>query len=68
DKLPMLIRAIDVEGFGVLSIRYVYQRSEAVDAIHLLFLHDSFLESRKLLPLLTANHPRIHVVAISLPG
>ncbi|KAG0703816.1 Alpha/Beta hydrolase protein [Suillus ampliporus] len=73
-ELPMFTRDIDVYGFGTLNIHYVYKKSEAVDAIPLLFCHGwpgSFLEVRKILPLLTASspeHPSFHVVALSLPG
>ncbi|KAF9017545.1 alpha beta-hydrolase [Hymenopellis radicata] len=67
-------RDIQVDGFETLNIHYVHQKSKAVDAIPLLFLHgwpSSFLEVRKILPLLTATdagHPSFHVVALSLPG
>ncbi|KAG0703815.1 Alpha/Beta hydrolase protein [Suillus ampliporus] len=73
-ELPMFTRDIDVDGFGPLNIHYVHKKSEAVDAIPLLFCHGwpgSFLEVRKILPLLTASspeHPSFHVVALSLPG
>lgn len=39
NKLPMYTRDIDVEGFGVLNIHYVHQRSEVGSAIPLLFVH-----------------------------
>ncbi|KAF8486934.1 Alpha/Beta hydrolase protein [Russula ochroleuca] len=74
NKLPMFTRDIDVEGFGVLNIHYVHQRSEVEDAIPLLFVHGwpgSFIEVTKILPLLTATgtgNPSFHVVAPSLPG
>ncbi|EGO03311.1 hypothetical protein SERLA73DRAFT_174750 [Serpula lacrymans var. lacrymans S7.3] len=74
DELPMYTRDIDVEGHGSLNIHYVHQKSEVVDAIPLLFVHGwpgSFLEIRKILPLLTKaspDHPSFHVVALSLPG
>ncbi|KAG1742387.1 Alpha/Beta hydrolase protein [Suillus paluster] len=73
-ELPMFTRDIDVDGFGTLNIHYVHKKSEAVDAIPLLFCHGwpgGFLEVRKILPLLTASspeHPSFHVVALSLPG
>lgn len=92
NKLPMFTRDIHVDGFGTLNIHYVHQRSDAANAIPLLFVHGCefsycsidahllsylsigpghFLESRKLLPILTANSvdkPSFHVVALSLPG
>ena len=39
NKLPMFTRDIEVEGFGVLNIHYVHQRSELQSAIPLLFVH-----------------------------
>ena len=39
NKLPMLTRDIEVEGFGVLNIHYVHQRSDVESAIPLLFVH-----------------------------
>ncbi|KAI8971134.1 alpha/beta-hydrolase [Trametes punicea] len=74
NKLPMFTRDIEIEGFGTLNIHYLHQRSEAENAIPLLFVHGwpgHFLEVRKVLPLLTAksgDHPSFHVVALSLPG
>ncbi|RPD56179.1 alpha/beta-hydrolase [Lentinus tigrinus ALCF2SS1-6] len=74
NRLPMYTRDIDVEGFGTLNIHYVHQKSDVANAIPLLFVHGwpgSFIEVRKLLPLLTAggsDHPSFHVVAPSLPG
>ncbi|KAJ8587264.1 alpha/beta-hydrolase [Rhizopogon salebrosus TDB-379] len=73
-ELPMFTRDIEVDEFGALNIHYVHKKSEVVDAIPLLFCHGwpgSFLEVRKILPLLIASspeHPSFHVVAISLPG
>ncbi|KAF9017015.1 alpha/beta-hydrolase [Hymenopellis radicata] len=73
-ELPQFTRDIEVAGFETLNIHYVHQTSKAVDAIPLLFVHGwpgSFLEVRKILPLLTAvspEHPSFHVVAMSLPG
>ncbi|OAX44298.1 alpha/beta-hydrolase [Rhizopogon vinicolor AM-OR11-026] len=73
-ELPMFTRDIEVDGFGVLNIHYVHKKSEVVDAIPLLFCHGwpgSFLEVKKILPLLTDSspeHPSFHAVAISLPG
>ena len=39
DSLPQYTADIDVEGFGVLNIHYVYQRSPVDGAIPLLFIH-----------------------------
>ncbi|KAA1473718.1 alpha/beta-hydrolase [Dentipellis sp. KUC8613] len=73
-ELPMFTRDVAVDGFGVLNVHYVHQRSEVAAAVPLLFVHGwpgSFLEVRKILPLLTRaskEHPSFHVVAFSLPG
>ncbi|KAF9005504.1 Alpha/Beta hydrolase protein [Cyathus striatus] len=59
---------------GKLNIHYIHKKSDAPDAIPLLFVHGwpgSFIEVRKILPLLTEasdKHPSFHVVALSLPG
>ncbi|KAI0048900.1 alpha/beta-hydrolase [Auriscalpium vulgare] len=74
NELPMFTRDIEVDGFGVLNVHYVHQKSEVDGAIPLLFVHGwpgSFLEVRKILPLLiasSADHPSFHVVAPSLPN
>ncbi|TCD68986.1 hypothetical protein EIP91_009208 [Steccherinum ochraceum] len=73
NKLPQFTRDIDVDRFGTLNIHYVHVKSEAKDAIPLLFVHGwpgHFLEASKILPLLTSTgeHPSFHVVALSLPG
>lgn len=39
NKLPQFLYDIGVDGFGVLKVHYVHQRSEVVDAIPLLFVH-----------------------------
>ncbi|KAG6879342.1 hypothetical protein C0992_003476, partial [Termitomyces sp. T32_za158] len=73
-ELPQFTRDIDIEGYGTLNIHYVHKKSEVTGAIPLLFVHGwpgSFIEVRKLLPLLieaSPDHPSFHVVAISLPG
>ncbi|KZP18593.1 alpha/beta-hydrolase [Athelia psychrophila] len=72
--LPQFTRDIEVDGFGKLNIHYVHKKSTVTHAIPLLFVHGwpgSFLEVRKLLPLLTdpsPDHPSFHVVTFSLPG
>lgn len=94
EELPQYTKDIEIEGFGTLNTHYVHKKSEAVDAIPLLFVHGcentsfqfllfprthdvgytgpgSFIEVRKILPLLTASspeHPSFHVVAFSIPG
>ncbi|KAI0048895.1 alpha/beta-hydrolase [Auriscalpium vulgare] len=74
NELPMFTRDVDVDGFGVLNIHYVHQKSTVENAIPLLFVHgwpSSFVEGHKILPLLTASlpeHPSFHVVAPSLPS
>ncbi|KAF9468675.1 Alpha/Beta hydrolase protein [Collybia nuda] len=74
NELPQFTRDIEVEDFGKLNIHYVHKKSELESAIPLLFVHGwpgSFIEVRKILPLLiksTPEHPSFHVVALSLPG
>ncbi|KAJ6599748.1 Alpha/Beta hydrolase protein [Mycena vulgaris] len=73
-ELPQFTRDIVVEGFGTLNIHYVHKRSALENAVPLLFVHGwpgSFIEARKITPLLTEVHPdqpSFHVVALSLPG
>ncbi|KAF8902482.1 Alpha/Beta hydrolase protein, partial [Mucidula mucida] len=70
-ELPQFTRDIKVDGFGTLNIHYVHQKSKAFDAIPLSFVlgwPSSFLEVRKMLPLLTVGNPSLHVVALSLLG
>ncbi|KAJ7027772.1 Alpha/Beta hydrolase protein [Mycena alexandri] len=73
-ELPQFTRDIRVEGFGTLNVHYVHKRSTLEGAIPLLFVHGwpgSFIEVRKIIPLLTEVHsdrPSFHVVALSLPG
>ncbi|KAJ7472945.1 Alpha/Beta hydrolase protein [Mycena galericulata] len=73
-EMPQFTRDIIVEGFGTLNIHYVHKRSTLEDAIPLLFVHGwpgSFIEARKIIPLLTEvrpDQPSFHVVALSLPG
>ena len=71
----MFTRAVDVDGFGVLDLHYVHQRSARPNAIPLLLVHGwpgTFLEVEKILPLLTTPDdpaaPAFHVVAPSIPG
>ncbi|KAJ3475635.1 hypothetical protein NLI96_g11707 [Meripilus lineatus] len=74
NKLPQFTRDIEVEGFGILNIHYVHQKSKVDGAVPLLFIHGwpgHFLEVEKILPLLishSADHPSFHVVSLSLPG
>lgn len=73
NKLPMFTQKINMDEFGDLNIHFVHQKSEAKNAIPLLFVHGwpgSFLEAIKLLPLLTAegDFQSFHVVAPSLPN
>lgn len=74
NSLPNFVTTIAVDGFGELAIHFVYAKSEATDAIPLLFSHGwpgSFIEVMKLLPHLTkggTNGPKFHVVAPSLPN
>lgn len=73
NQLPMFTQDINMGEFGDLNVHFVHQRSEARNAIPLLFVHGwpgSFLEVIKLLPLLTEEEDRqsFHVVAPSLPN
>lgn len=93
DELPQFTTNIEVDGFQTLNVHFVHKKSEAANAIPLLFVHGcthlylpsrylarsraafigpgSFIEVRKVLPLLVANtpeHPSFNVVAVSLPG
>ncbi|KAJ8521040.1 hypothetical protein ONZ45_g2204 [Pleurotus djamor] len=74
EELPQFTTDIEVDGFGSLNVHFIHQRSEVADAIPLLFVHGwpgSFIEVRKILPLLVSkspDHPSFHVVALSLPG
>ncbi|KAF8743762.1 hypothetical protein AX14_000729 [Amanita brunnescens Koide BX004] len=74
EELPQYTRDLEVEGFGLFNIHYVHQRSDVRNAIPLIFVHGwpgSFIEVRKILPLLTqasSEHPSFHVVAVGLPG
>ncbi|KAJ7613433.1 epoxide hydrolase N terminus-domain-containing protein [Roridomyces roridus] len=56
-ELPQFTRDVEVDGNGALNTHYVHQRSEAENAIPVLFVHGwwpgSFIEVRKILPLLT---------------
>ncbi|EEB98496.1 hypothetical protein MPER_01980, partial [Moniliophthora perniciosa FA553] len=72
DELPQFTRDINVDGFGTLNIHYVHKKSQVTEnAIPLLFVHGwpgSFIEIRKILPLLVQGTPNFHVVAVGLPG
>ncbi|THV02300.1 alpha/beta-hydrolase [Dendrothele bispora CBS 962.96] len=75
DEMPQFTRDIEVsDGHGTLNVHYVHKRSEVDGAVPLLFVHGcDFIESRKILPLLTeasrdGDFPSFHVVALSLPG
>jgi len=74
DTLPQYTLDIDVEGFETLNIHFVHRKSERYDAIPLLFVHGwpgSFIEVKKILPLLTSppeGEQSFHVVAIDLPN
>ncbi|KAJ6590536.1 Alpha/Beta hydrolase protein [Mycena vulgaris] len=73
-ELPQFTRDIPVDGHGTLNIHYVHKPSAVAEAIPLLFVHGwpgSFLEARKLLPVLTQGideFPAFHLVAMSIPG
>ncbi|EEB94509.1 hypothetical protein MPER_06665 [Moniliophthora perniciosa FA553] len=69
DALPHFTMDIEVEGRGILNIHYIYDVANAIPL--LLFVHGwpgSFLEVRKILPLLASGTPSFHVVALGLPG
>ncbi|CAA7271339.1 unnamed protein product [Cyclocybe aegerita] len=74
EELPQYKRDIYVDAFATLRIHYVHKKSEVKGAIPLLFVHGwpgSFIEVRKILPLLaqkSPDYPSFHVVALSLPG
>ncbi|ESK82567.1 epoxide hydrolase [Moniliophthora roreri MCA 2997] len=74
EEMPQFTRDIEVDGHGVLNVHYVHKESKVRGAIPLLFVHGwpgSFIEVRKILPLLTADEPgqpSFHVVALGLPG
>ncbi|KAF8627375.1 hypothetical protein AX17_006190 [Amanita inopinata Kibby_2008] len=74
EELPQYTRDVEVDRFGVFNVHYIHQRSVVRNAIPLLFVHGwpgSFIEARKILPLLTQasrEHPSFHVIAVSLPG
>ncbi|KAJ7062222.1 Alpha/Beta hydrolase protein [Mycena amicta] len=73
-ELPQFTRDIAVDGHGTLNIHYIHKKSEAKGAIPLLFIHGwpgSFIEARKILPLLTQSspdHPSFHFVGLGIPG
>ncbi|TRM64035.1 Alpha/Beta hydrolase protein [Schizophyllum amplum] len=73
-ELPQFTTDVKVEGHGTINIHFVHKKSAAGAAIPLLFVHGwpgSFLEARKITPLLTEaseDYPSFHVIAVSLPG
>ena len=74
NTLPQFKTTIQCEGFEPLGIHFIHSRSEAEDAIPLLFCHGwpgSFLEGLKLLKPLgegVSGQPSFHVVIPSLPN
>jgi hypothetical protein len=72
NKLPQFTAKVDIEGFGTYHVHFIYQRSEVMNAIPLLFLHGwpgSFIEVTKILPELVKGgdeFPAFHIVAPSL--
>ncbi|KAI0036978.1 alpha/beta-hydrolase [Vararia minispora EC-137] len=75
-ELPQFTRDIEVDGHDTLNVHYVHKKSDASGAIPLLFVHGckwpgSFIEVRKILPMLTSppeDTQAFHVVAVGLPG
>lgn len=75
NEIPQFRTTIQCKGFEPLDIHFVHQKSRVSRAIPILFCHGwpgSFLEVKKLLPLLTTSEPEkmpsFHVVAPSLPN
>lgn len=75
NQMPNYRTQIDVDGFGLLDIHFIHQRSSIQNAIPLLFVHGwpgSILEVQKILPLLTKpeseDQVAFHIVAPSLPN
>lgn len=73
NELPQFHTLIQVDGFDPIDIHFVHQKSSAVGAIPLLFVHGwpgSFIEVTKMLPLLKNDNdgPAFDVVAPSLPN
>ncbi|OJJ44691.1 hypothetical protein ASPZODRAFT_71096 [Penicilliopsis zonata CBS 506.65] len=75
EQLAQFTTSVPVSGFGELDLHFVHEKSPTPGAIPLLFIHGwpgSFLEAKKLVPLLTRaqneNQPAFHVVAPSLPN
>ncbi|KAH9209198.1 epoxide hydrolase [Leptodontidium sp. 2 PMI_412] len=73
NAIPQFKIEIKVEGFDLIDIHFVHQKSDVKGAIPLLFLHGwpgSFLEVTRLLPLLRGENGKqaFHVVAPSLPN
>ncbi|OHW96422.1 epoxide hydrolase [Colletotrichum incanum] len=66
---------IEVPGFESFNVHFLHHRSSRLDAIPLIFVHGwpgSFLESLRVIPLLTEpsddSRQAFHVVAPSIPG
>ena len=73
NAIPQFKTEIKVEGFDLIDIPFVHQKSDVKGAIPLLFLHGwpgNFLEVTRLLPLLRGENGKqaFHVVAPSLPN
>jgi pimeloyl-ACP methyl ester carboxylesterase len=74
NTLPQFTLPVQVEGFDILTVHFVHQRSSSPDAIPLLFIHGwpgHFHEVAKILPLLTdpnMGEQPFHVIAPSIPG
>ncbi|KAI1875465.1 hypothetical protein JX265_004523 [Neoarthrinium moseri] len=72
NKFPQFTTPVQADGFEPLELHFIHQRSEAANAIPLLFVHGwpgSFLEGTKIIrPLAEGGdgHPAFHVVVPSL--
>lgn len=73
NELPQYKTDVKVDGFGDVALHFVYQKSQRQNAIPLLFVHGwpgSFIEVKKLLPLLKGDDgaPAFDIIAPSLPN